>query len=60
MVIRINRRLCVSCGACVDECPNKALSLGDDELAKVDETKCDDCLRCIEACPSNAIRRPKT
>jgi ferredoxin len=45
---------CLACGACVDECPNEAISEGDD-IYVIDPDLCDDCGTCVEACPSEAI-----
>ncbi|MDF0591363.1 4Fe-4S binding protein [Candidatus Methanocrinis natronophilus] len=51
----INRDECVSCGTCVEECPEEALTMDDEEIAVVNVDKCNDCGACIEACPSEAI-----
>jgi ferredoxin len=47
---------CISCGACEPECPNQAITAGDNiYLIAVD--KCTECVgayeepRCIEVCP---------
>ena len=45
---------CLACGACIDECPNEAISEGD-EIYVIDPEKCDDCATCVESCPSEAI-----
>jgi len=45
---------CVSCGACVDECPVEAISEGDD-CYMVDAEKCTSCGTCVDACPNEAI-----
>ena len=46
---------CVSCGTCVEECPEEAISLDDEEIAVVNKEKCTECKTCVEACPSEAI-----
>jgi ferredoxin len=51
----VNRDECVSCGTCVEECPQEAISLDDEEIAVVDAEKCNECGTCVEACPSEAI-----
>lgn len=45
---------CVSCGACEAECPNSAISMGDEHYV-VDPAKCTDCGSCTEVCPTGAI-----
>ena len=47
---------CIACGACEDECPNQAISLGD-EIFAIDPERCSECVglheaqKCAEACP---------
>ena len=43
----------VACGACVDVCPEGAITVGD--VAVIDDAKCVDCGACISECPSEAI-----
>ena len=38
---------CLSCGACIDECPTDATYV-------IDEDKCIDCGACAGACPVGA------
>ncbi|MCY6353738.1 DUF362 domain-containing protein [Clostridium sp. ZS2-4] len=45
---------CVSCGACVSECPVGAISQGDDQF-NIDAGSCIDCGACANACPTGAI-----
>ncbi|MHB9024185.1 MAG: DUF362 domain-containing protein [Armatimonadota bacterium] len=45
---------CVSCGACVDECPVDAISEGADKYV-IDADACTDCGACAEVCPNDAI-----
>jgi NAD-dependent dihydropyrimidine dehydrogenase PreA subunit len=51
----VNREECVSCGTCVEECPEEAIALDDEEIAVVNPDKCTECGTCVEACPSEAI-----
>ena len=44
---------CLSCGACIDECPTEAISQGDATYV-IDEDKCIDCGACAGACPVGA------
>jgi len=45
---------CISCGACVDECPVEAISEGEDQYV-IDADTCTDCGACVEVCPTEAI-----
>lgn len=51
---------CISCGACEPECPNGAISAGDD-IYVIDPGKCDECAAtggnsaCVSACPTEAV-----
>lgn len=46
--------LCARCGACVESCPQQALTLGADGVG-VDHAACNRCGRCVDACPCNAL-----
>ena len=45
---------CINCGACESECPDGAISEGDD-IYVIDPDKCTDCGSCVEVCPVEAI-----
>ena len=45
---------CVSCGTCEAECPQEAISQGDDHYV-IDADACVDCGTCADACPTGAI-----
>jgi len=45
---------CDGCGACIDVCPEAAISLVN-HTAVVDERLCQDCGACEDACPQDAI-----
>lgn len=50
---------CISCGACEPECPNQAISQGDDRY-QIDPAKCDECSgkaeqACKSTCPNDSI-----
>lgn len=49
-------RRCKAFGACVDICPEKAVSM-DAKGAKVDRKKCTLCMMCVSECPNNAFRQ---
>lgn len=44
---------CLSCGACVDECPVSAISEGD-PIYVIDGSLCTDCGACAGVCPVEA------
>jgi ferredoxin len=50
---------CISCGACEPECPNSAISEGEN-IYKIDPAKCTECVgsfdssRCAAVCPVEA------
>ena len=49
---------CISCGACASECPEKAISEGD-EAYVIDPALCTDCGACVSVCPVDAISAPE-
>ncbi len=56
--IAYNSSKCITidaCGRCLDKCPNKAISVGDDNLALLSIDKCTDNLACADACPTQAL-----
>ncbi len=51
---------CINCAVCEPECPNNAISAGD-EIFVIDVDKCTECVghfdesQCIEVCPVDCI-----
>ena len=45
---------CIACGSCADECPNDAITSGDDKY-EINADECLDCGSCADACPNDAI-----
>ncbi len=51
---------CVNCGVCEPECPNDAISEGDD-IYVIDADKCTECVghfdepQCVDVCPVDCI-----
>ena len=45
--------VCTHCGACVDICPDGAITL--DETVTIDREQCMACGKCILACPTNTL-----
>lgn len=52
-VLKYDAETCVSCGACVERCPMKAISMGDDGVCVMD-TACVACGQCALKCPAGA------
>lgn len=53
---KINKKICIGCGACVAVCPNGAIELKDGK-AEINQKKCKKCYVCIEICPVKAISK---
>ena len=53
LTIEVNR--CAGCGACVQACPQGAISLVDG-VAQIDSSLCTECQACVNVCPKGAIR----
>ncbi|MGA2547657.1 MAG: glycyl-radical enzyme activating protein [Rectinemataceae bacterium] len=49
-VLMFNLEKCVGCGACIEACPEKANSLGEDGKAHLDRSRCTTCGDCVDAC----------
>ena len=51
---------CVNCGVCEPECPNEAITEGDD-IYVIDPEKCTECVghydepQCVDVCPVDCI-----
>ncbi len=54
-VARVNPERCTASGACVTECPEKAISLTGDGPAEVNPALCTGCGMCVAVCDNNAI-----
>ncbi|HYE09338.1 MAG TPA: aldo/keto reductase [Patescibacteria group bacterium] len=52
----VNSYLCKSCGKCIAECPNNAISFDNDNKACIDHNTCLTCGYCTPVCPEFAIR----
>ncbi len=46
---------CILCAACETECPEDAISEGE-ECYTIDPRKCSDCGACADICPQEAIK----
>lgn len=45
---------CITCGACINACPEFCISLADKAIA-IDQDHCIGCLMCMNTCPKHAI-----
>ena len=39
----VDKKMCISCGTCIDICPVGAISWGEDGKAQIDPNKCIKC-----------------
>ncbi|MBR7046255.1 MAG: glycyl-radical enzyme activating protein [Lachnospiraceae bacterium] len=46
---------CLHCSSCVQICPQKAVSAGEDGRIRIDFHKCSGCLSCVKSCPGRAL-----
>jgi len=52
--------VCINCDVCEPECPNQAISQGE-EIYVIDPTRCTECVghfdkpQCVEVCPVDCI-----
>jgi len=47
--------LCKGCGACVEVCPQGAITISQEEGRRIDRGKCDRCFLCLESCQYQAL-----
>ena len=51
--LKYDGEACVKCGACIERCPMKSVSFGEDGLCVLDEA-CVACGQCVLTCPAGA------
>lgn len=56
-MIRIDKELCIGCGACIKDCPGNALKLEEQKAVSVRE--CIQCGHCVAICPVKAVSIPE-
>jgi len=52
--LRIRNDLCMGCGLCADNCPERAISILQG-YAEINHSRCTECGLCLEFCPEGAI-----
>ena len=55
MPIKVDRDLCIGCGACTGVCPTASLELDAEGKAVCNEETCIDCGACVATCPVSAL-----
>jgi NAD-dependent dihydropyrimidine dehydrogenase PreA subunit len=55
MAYKIMSEECIGCGACEQECPQGAISVGDDFVYVIDPKKCTEDAACASVCPVDCI-----
>jgi Pyruvate/2-oxoacid:ferredoxin oxidoreductase delta subunit len=50
-----NPKLCKACETCIERCPPRALTMGEDDIPVVDLDRCIGCGVCASGCPEEAI-----
>lgn len=55
MPVKVEKDLCIGCGACTGVCPVNALTLDDEGKSECNADLCIDCHACIGTCPVEAI-----
>ena len=53
-MLRVRKDLCISCGLCIENCPQEAVSVQSGK-AWIDQTRCNRCGICLGTCPQGAI-----
>ena len=52
-MVKIDKDKCTDCGACIDLCPEIAISMIND-VVTVNDKLCTECGTCIKVCPVKA------
>ena len=55
VMMTIDKKRCVECGACITACSMGIFRRGEDGTVFVRERPCMDCYHCAAACPTHAV-----
>ena len=55
MTAVVDQERCVSCGLCVELCPEQAISMSLNYIVAIDPGTCTGCGSCVDECPNEAI-----
>ena len=55
MPVKVDRDVCIGCGACTGVCPTESLTLDDEGKSVCNEETCVDCGACVATCPVEAL-----
>lgn len=56
ILIKMNPELCIGCGTCVDNCPNRVFQLVHGKSQAVNSKDCMACYLCETVCPGSGIK----
>ncbi len=56
ILIKMNPELCIGCGTCVDNCPNRVFQLVNGKSQAVNSKDCMACYLCETVCPKSGIK----
>lgn len=59
-LITVNQEKCITCGLCVNVCPERVLKLGNNGPEEVCPEDCLACGHCVAICPKEALDNSKT
>ena len=52
----IDKKICISCGQCIEHCPDACIKYDSGKKAESDTDYCKGCGICAEICPVKAIK----
>ncbi len=55
LIPKVKEEKCITCGVCIERCPENAIARLENNKAKINEELCISCGECVAFCPSRAI-----